>query len=367
MKIFKIILKRIFTNKIRVVVLLFVPLLFISLFLFGAFNTVTIGICDEDNSQLSEYIINDLQKNKFYNIKRVEKDKLLANTINYELDYTLHIKKGFEDNFFVHDDLTISDYYLVENEYILNAKTYLETSINHLITIKNSTENKEEFYQVLNDFKSSILKVKNENDNSADIQQAISSIGFIVYFLIFLSVITCGLILEDKKNKSIQRIFNSPISLKRFLFESLLSYIVVGFIQVTFLLFFFKFLLNFEYGPHFIILYLLVFIFSITSISMGLLVVSLVKHPIQAYLIVGVMASPLAMLGGCYWPIEMMPDWLQKISLFIPTTWVMKGAKDLILGQEGFLSVIDNIGILVLFIILFFVCGVFKRTDFAKI
>ncbi len=31
----------------------------------------------------------------------------------------------------------------------------------------------------------------------------------------------------------------------------------------------------------------------------------------------------LAALGGCWWPIEITPGWVQKLALLLPTGWIM--------------------------------------------
>ena len=36
------------------------------------------------------------------------------------------------------------------------------------------------------------------------------------------------------------------------------------------------------------------------------------------------------MLGGVYWPIDMVPDLMQKIALGVPQTWAMAGFKEII-------------------------------------
>ena len=37
----------------------------------------------------------------------------------------------------------------------------------------------------------------------------------------------------------------------------------------------------------------------------------------------GPISTILAALGGCFWPIEITPDWMQRLSLYLPTGWVM--------------------------------------------
>lgn len=367
MKIFKRNLKRIFGNKIKFAIMLIVPFLFSSLFLFGAFNSVTIGIVDNDNSKLTKNIIDELSKNQFFNLKIIDEDSMYSDVLSYEVDYAVKFEMNFEDNFIKNGNPLITDFYFVENENTMNAKSYIESYINNLKTISDSVDSKEQFYEVLTDFNNKKIAVDNFNDLSSKTDQSIASIGFMVYFLIFISVITCGIILEDKKNGTLARIFNSPISLKRYLFENLLSFVIVGFIQVIVLLFMFKFAFNFYYANGFIYILILSFMFILVCITMGLLIVSLVKTPIQAYLVVGVLASPLAMLGGCYWPASMMPLWLQNIAKFIPTTWIMTGAKDIIVNNGNIIDILDNLGILLLFSVLFFIGGIFKKTDFYKI
>lgn len=36
-----------------------------------------------------------------------------------------------------------------------------------------------------------------------------------------------------------------------------------------------------------------------------------------------VLADLLAAWGGCWWPIEITPEWLQKFAMFLPTGWTM--------------------------------------------
>ncbi|MDF2700545.1 MAG: transporter permease [Haloplasmataceae bacterium] len=368
MRIFRLSLKRIIGNKIRLSMLLIIPLLFVLMFLFGSFNTVTVGVVDHDQSKLSKIVIKELQKNPFYNVKIVDKDEMITDVIGYQLDYVIEINDGFEEQIISNELVLVKDYYIFENENVMNVKMYIESYLNNLVQISSNTDSNEIlFYQLLNDFEYSNLKINNQNDQSGLIEQASYSIGFTVYFLIYISIITCGLILEDRKNGTLFRIFNSPISLKKYLAENLLSYVIIAFLQVFVIMFTFKYILNFQYDYGFIYLFLLVFIFSLVSITMGLSLIAYIKKPIQAYITVGIVASPLAMLGGCYWPAELMPMWLQTVGKFVPTSWVMSGANEILVNHGTFVDLLDNIGVLILFGIVFFVGGLFKSIDYAKL
>ncbi len=45
-------------------------------------------------------------------------------------------------------------------------------------------------------------------------------------------------------------------------------------------------------------------------------------------------AFPLLMLGGSFFPMESMPDWLAKIGAFLPNGFLLKGLKDWLIRQE---------------------------------
>ena len=57
-------------------------------------------------------------------------------------------------------------------------------------------------------------------------------------------------------------------------------------------------------------------------------------------------ANALAALGGCWWPIEITPAWMQFVQKLIPTGWTMDALHKLISFQADASSVIPNIAML---------------------
>ena len=53
--------------------------------------------------------------------------------------------------------------------------------------------------------------------------------------------------------------------------------------------------------------------------SLGLLLGNLARSEPQAVGIAVLAANVLAALGGCWWPIEITPAWVQDLALFTPT------------------------------------------------
>lgn len=75
--------------------------------------------------------------------------------------------------------------------------------------------------------------------------------------------------------------------------------------------------------------------------------------------------TPISMLGGLFWDINMMPDFLQKISKFLPTAWGINAAAVLLEGKP-LSDILDHILVLLLFTAGFFVIGSLKKADIAR-
>ena len=54
-------------------------------------------------------------------------------------------------------------------------------------------------------------------------------------------------------------------------------------------------------------------------------------------------ANVLAALGGCWWPIEVTPAWMQNLQNFMPTGWTMDALHKLISFEAGAASAIPYV------------------------
>ena len=61
----------------------------------------------------------------------------------------------------------------------------------------------------------------------------------------------------------------------------------------------------------------------------------------------------MAAMGGCWWPSEVMPEWLRTAAHVFPTTWAMDGLHALISFGRGFEAVVFPCAVLLGFGALF--------------
>jgi len=66
----------------------------------------------------------------------------------------------------------------------------------------------------------------------------------------------------------------------------------------------------------------------------------------------------LAPLGGAWWPLEIVPDFMQRIGHLSPVAWAMDGFQDLIFNQGTLMDVLPEIGVLLAIALLLFGIGI---------
>jgi ABC-2 type transport system permease protein len=58
------------------------------------------------------------------------------------------------------------------------------------------------------------------------------------------------------------------------------------------------------------------------------------------------LAILLGMLGGCMWPLEIVPDWVASLGHLFPTAWAMDGYLALIFGRVPWTAVLTEVAVL---------------------
>ena len=68
----------------------------------------------------------------------------------------------------------------------------------------------------------------------------------------------------------------------------------------------------------------------------------------------------MALLGGCWYPIELFPQFVRTAVKILPTSWAMQGMLNIVLRGQGLSSILPQAGVLLLFAAVFFAIGVWR-------
>jgi ABC-2 type transport system permease protein len=91
---------------------------------------------------------------------------------------------------------------------------------------------------------------------------------------------------------------------------------------------------------------LVILLFAAVATAVGLLVGAMATDPDQASTIVTPVAIGLAMLGGCMWPLEVVPPFMRAIGHLTPHAWAMDAWGDLIFGGDGVVKILPQLAVL---------------------
>ncbi len=100
--------------------------------------------------------------------------------------------------------------------------------------------------------------------------------------------------------------------------------------------------------------------FSLMTAAFGLLIAALGKTPEATRGLSILVTLLMVMLGGAWVPTFIFPQWLQKLTIAIPTRWAMDGLDAMTWRGLGFSSAIGPIAVLVGFTLVFGVLAVMR-------
>ena len=336
MTIFKATLKRLFRQKLNLLFLIVLPLIFMIIAFSGSNGTapLKVTIIDNDRTSITEKIINNIKEKAEVNFDA--EDTIQDNLINNEIDYAIVIPNGYTESLINGENSIIKTYEAKEG----NTSTAIKTSLNNYINIlktfaKNSNGDEEKFYDAVKYYSDGSYKLPytSIDEGQGNKSKTDTAMAFIVLNLLFSATSATNIILKDREKNVFARLFTTPITRFKYIFQSLLSFLVITFVQITLYFLVFKYVFKFNLGYSPLSLYALFLIFGVFTISLGVFITTHSKDLRVSGTISTLVILPFAMLGGCFWPRDVMPTVLKNISKVIPTTWINASNSNILYGS----------------------------------
>lgn len=154
--------------------------------------------------------------------------------------------------------------------------------------------------------------------------------GFYLYALQIMvgSFILARGILDDRIDKTVYRILSTPISMYNYLIQNLFAYLLSLLVQIGVVVVI-GFALNGWDLSFSLALILCYTIFAIASVAMSFAWTCLFKEKsanISAFVI---LATLVGFIGGFWFPISLLPDYLRFLGMLFPAYWVSYGIYNL--------------------------------------
>lgn len=138
-------------------------------------------------------------------------------------------------------------------------------------------------------------------------------------------------LLEDLWNKNLINMFVSPLKFS----EWLASFIILGILKIILSFFFAAALayILYEVNIFYFGFYLIPFalLLMMTGWWVGMFVNSLImRYGSRIQTLAWSMVMVISPFSAIYYPLSILPDWLQKIAAFVPTSYIFEGAREVI-------------------------------------
>jgi ABC-type Na+ efflux pump permease subunit len=172
--------------------------------------------------------------------------------------------------------------------------------------------------------------------------------GTMVMFTMLVSLTSGAILLVIERRRGLlRRLASTPISRSAVVAGKWTGRLVLATVQIAFAMLTGTLLFRMDWGATLPMVVVVLLAWAAFNASLALLLGSLARTEGQMVGL-GVLGSmALAALGGCWWPIEITPRWMQGLALFLPTGWAMDAMHRLVSFGDAPGAVLPHVAALV--------------------
>ncbi len=187
-----------------------------------------------------------------------------------------------------------------------------------------------------------------------------SSIGQMITWVFIPLIGLSAMLAYERQIGTLRRLLTSPTSRAVYLGGTVIGMVLTALLQMTILVAFGRFVLNVNWGNSVLAIAMMLVSSSLAAAALGTMLGTIVKTESQANGLSIMLGMVMAMLGGCWYPLELFPQAVQSAVRVLPTTWTMQGMLDIALRGQGPEGVVLEMLVLFGFALVFFLVGIWR-------
>ncbi len=172
--------------------------------------------------------------------------------------------------------------------------------------------------------------------------QAVPGTMVMFTMLVLLTSGAVTLVLERDQGL-LRRLASAPISPAAIVFGKWGGRMILGLVQIVFAMITGSVLFKMHWGSALPMVFLVLVGWAAFSAGLAIVLANITRTPAQTAGLGVFSTQILAALGGCWWPIEVTPAWMQKLSLALPTGWAMNALHRLVSFGDPASAAIPNV------------------------
>ena len=164
----------------------------------------------------------------------------------------------------------------------------------------------------------------------------------------------------ERQKGTLRRLLTTPTSKTTYLFGTIFGQVASAMVQMTLLVIFGIFVMKLNWGQDLAALAVMMLASALAAAALGTTLGTFVKTESQASGLSIMLGMVMALLGGCWYPLEMFPQVVQNVVKILPTSWAMQGLLDIVSRGKGLVDILPIAGVLMGFAVVFFVIGIVR-------
>ncbi len=179
-------------------------------------------------------------------------------------------------------------------------------------------------------------------------QQAIPG-TLVMFTLLVLLTSGAAMLVDDREKQLLRRLASAPLTRGQVVMGKWAGRMALATVQIAVAIgVSFTPLFDMNWGQALPMVVVILLAWGALCTSLALLLGSLARTDSQAANLGAFATMTLAALGGCWWPIEVAPAWMQQLQMFTPTGWTMDAMHKLISFDMTWQSALPHLATLVI-------------------
>jgi len=273
------------------------------------------GVVDQDCTELSKTLVNQLKIR--YNVIEMQEADISAALTDADIPWALLIREGYASDILAGRMPALEGYSLAVSDVSALGSVYTENVTKALMLL--GTDDPQALAAWEDAARVEVLVL----DGGGNWGQTAYWMGFYGFIAMFTAYFVVKVLSDDKRFGMPDRIGVLPVTPRRFLISGTLAAFTVTEVTALLLLFVLRWLSG--EIPNAALLFALLSLYNLFTVGFVLAIVSTAKNSGAASVALAMSSTLFSMLGGLFWPIEFVPDFMRRLAWFSPGYWLSQG------------------------------------------
>jgi ABC-2 type transport system permease protein len=190
--------------------------------------------------------------------------------------------------------------------------------------------------------------------------RANSSAGQLITWVFIPLIGLSELFAYERQKGTLRRILTTPTRKGTYLFGTIFGQVLIALAQMTLLVGFGILVMKLNWAQNIPALVVMLVAGALAAAALGTMLGTFVRSAAQAQGLSIMLGMVMALMGGCWYPLELFPQAVRNVVKILPTTWAMQGLLDIVSRGQGLAGILPEAGVLLGFAAVFFVIGIWR-------